>query len=112
MTKFDAGFEWPQVGKGRDAKDAPVAYNETLGIFMCKSCWNADHARSGSCPIEECQCGCYHGKVKGLNGPPRKPAKDCTEQQSLPDVGAEWIGPKSDHMKDQMAALEKGTLPP
>jgi hypothetical protein len=58
----------------------------TLGIQMCEQCWNKKHPRNG-CKIPACQCGCYHGRNKGLSKP-RKRAKDCEENQSFPDVGS------------------------
>lgn len=81
---IEAGVEWP---KDKNGRDLPTKYNDVLGLEMCESCWNGQHAnRSDRCPILQCECGCYHGRIKGLNSV-RPPAKSCKEQEEFPDVG-------------------------
>lgn len=107
MTDYNVGYRWPQTGTGRDKKDAPVAWSEELRRFLCKSCWNGDHPRSGHCPVIECQCGCYHGRNRGLNAKIGPPAQDCTEQGKFPDVGGEFIGPHATELQAQIDVLNK-----
>jgi len=80
---FDTGgFVWP-----RDRHGDPVATvkDPVTGVEMCQDCWNGSHPR-GACPVAACKCECYIGRNKGLAGP-RYPRKECSENQSFPDVG-------------------------
>ena len=82
MMNKNGSAVWPKDFRG---DDLPTQPDPVTGIPICRDCWDGKHKRNG-CEVPGCLCGCYHGRNKGL-GKPHAPAKDCKDQENLPDVG-------------------------
>lgn len=60
---------WP---RNADRTRKLTMLNPILDIQVCEKCWDGRHPKMG-CKTPGCQCGCYHGRNKGLNGKLKNP---------------------------------------